>query len=47
MTILLIIVAVVALAFLAFKFVRGLTKFAILAAIILIALLVAHLEGAF
>ena len=47
MTILLIIAAVIALALLAFKFVRGLTKFAILAVIVLIALFVAHLQGAF
>ena len=47
MTILLIIVAVIALAFLALKFVRGLTKFAILAVVVLIALFVAHLQGAF
>ena len=47
MTILLIIVAVIALAFLAFKFVRGMIKFAILAVVVLIALFVAHLRGAF
>jgi hypothetical protein len=46
-TILLIIVAVIALAFLALKFVRGMTKFAILAVVVLIALFVAHLQGAF
>ena len=47
MTIVLIIVAAIVLALLAFKFVRGLTKFAILAVVVLIALFVAHLQGAF
>ena len=47
MTIVLIIVAAIVLALLAFKFIRGMTKFAILAVVVLIALFVAHLQGAF
>jgi hypothetical protein len=47
MTILLIIVAAIALAFLAFKFVTGMVKFAVLAVVVLIALFIAHQAGAF
>ena len=46
MTIAAIIVAVV-LAFIAFKFVKGMIKFAVLAVIILLGLFVAHSAGAF
>jgi hypothetical protein len=46
MTIAAIIVAVV-LAFIAFKFVKGMIKFAVLALIILLGLFVAHDAGAF
>jgi hypothetical protein len=46
MTIAAIIVAVV-LAFIAFKFVKGMIKFAVLALIILLGLFVAHEAGAF
>ena len=46
MTIAAIIVAVV-LAFIAFKFVKGIIKFAVLAVIILLGLFVAHAAGAF
>jgi hypothetical protein len=47
MTILLVIVAALVLAFLAFKFVRGATKFAIMAVIVLLVLFIAHETGAF
>ena len=47
MSILLVIVAAIVLAFLAFKFVTGMVKFAILAVIVLIALFIAHQAGAF
>jgi hypothetical protein len=47
MTIVLIIVAAVVLALLAFKLVRGLTKFSILAVVVLLALFIAHQAGAF
>ena len=46
MTLLAILVAVV-LAFLAFKFVRGMIKFAVLAVILLVCLFVAYQSGAF
>ncbi len=46
MTILAIIVAIV-LAFLAFRFITGMIKFVVLAAIVLIGLFVAHQAGAF
>ena len=46
MTLLAIIVAVL-LAFLAFKFVKGMIKFAILAAIALLCVFIAHEAGAF
>ena len=46
MTALAIIVAVV-LALLAFKFVKGMIKFAVLAVIVLICALIAHEAGAF
>jgi hypothetical protein len=47
MTIVLIILAAIVLAFLAFKFVTGLIKFAVLAVVILVALYIAHQSGAF
>ena len=47
MTILLVIVAGIALAFVAFKFITGMIKFSVLAVIVLIALFVAHRMGAF
>ena len=46
MTILAIIVAVL-LAFFAFKFVKGMIKFALLAVIVLLCVFVAHQAGAF
>jgi hypothetical protein len=46
-TLLLIIVAALVLAFLAFKFVRGMIKFAVLAVIVLVCLFIAHQAGAF
>jgi hypothetical protein len=46
MSLLAIIVAVL-LAFLAFKFVKGMVKFAVLAAIILFCIFIAHQAGAF
>jgi hypothetical protein len=46
MTIAAILIAVV-LAFLAFKFVKGMIKFAVLAAIVLLGIFVAHQAGAF
>jgi uncharacterized membrane protein YfhO len=46
MTLLAILVAVV-LAFLAFRFVKGMIKFALLAVIVLVALFIAHQAGAF
>lgn len=46
MTILAIIVALL-LAFFAFKFVKGMIKFAVLAVIVLLGLFVAHQAGAF
>ena len=46
MTLLAILVAVV-LAFLAFKFVSGMIKFAVLAVIVLFCIFVAHQAGAF
>ena len=46
MTLLAILVAVV-LAFLAFKFVKGMIKFAVLAVIVLACIFVAHQAGAF
>ena len=47
MTILLAILAAVVLAFLAFRFVKGMIKFAVLAVIVLVCALIAHLAGAF
>jgi uncharacterized membrane protein YfhO len=47
MTIVLVLLAAVVLAFLAFKFVTGVIKFAVLAVVILIALFIAHQSGAF
>jgi uncharacterized membrane protein YfhO len=41
-----ILVALV-LAFLAFKFVKGMIKFAVLAVIVLVAIFIAHQSGAF
>ena len=46
MTLLAILVALL-LAFLAFKFVKGMIKFALLAVIVLVAYLVGHQAGAF
>jgi uncharacterized membrane protein YfhO len=46
MTLLAIIVAVM-LAFFAFKFVKGMIKFAVLAVIVLVCIFVAHQAGAF
>ena len=46
MTLLAILVAVV-LAFLAFKFVSGMIKFAVLAVIVLFCIFIAHQAGAF
>ena len=46
MSLLAIIVAVV-LAFLAFRFITGMIKFAVLAAIVLFGIFVAHQAGAF
>jgi len=46
MTLLAILVAVL-LAFLAFRFVKGMIKFAVLAMIVLVGLFVAHQAGAF
>ena len=46
MTLLAIVVAVV-LAFLAFRFIAGLMKFAVLAVIVLVGLFIAHQSGAF
>ena len=46
MTILAILIAVL-LAFLAFKFIKGMIKFAVLAVIVLLGLFVAHQVGAF
>jgi hypothetical protein len=46
MTIVAILVAVV-LAFLAFKFVKGMIKFAVIAAIVLLGLFLTHQAGAF
>ena len=46
MTILAILVVIV-LAVLAFKFVKGMIKFAVLAAIVLFCLFIAHQAGAF
>ena len=47
MSILLVIVAALVLAFLAFKFVTGMVKFAVLAVVVLVALYIAHQSGAF
>ena len=46
MTILAIIIAVL-LAFFAFKFVKGMIKFAVLAVIVLVCIFIAHQAGAF
>jgi uncharacterized membrane protein YfhO len=47
MTIVLVILAALALAYLAFRFVKGMIKFALLAVIVLVAYLVGHSAGAF
>jgi hypothetical protein len=47
MTLLLPIVAALVLAFLAFKFVKGMIKFALLAVIVLVCIFIAHQSGAF
>jgi uncharacterized membrane protein YfhO len=47
MNALLPIVVALVLAFLAFRFVKGMIKFAILAVIVLVAIFVAHQSGAF
>ena len=47
MTIVLAIVAALVLAFLAFRFVKGMIKLAILAAIVLVCIFIAHQAGAF
>jgi hypothetical protein len=47
MTIVLVLLAAVVLAFLAFKFVTGMIKFAVLAVVVLVALYIAHQSGAF
>ena len=46
-TLLLIIAVAVVLAFLGFKFVKGMIKFALLAVIIFVALVIGHQSGAF
>jgi uncharacterized membrane protein YfhO len=46
-TILLAVVAAIVLAFLAFKFISGMIKFAVLAVIVLVCLFIAHQAGAF
>ena len=46
MTLVAIIVAVL-LAFLAFRFVKGMIKFAVLAVIVLVCIFIAHQSGAF
>ena len=46
MSLLAIIVALV-LAFIAFKFIKGMIKFAVLAVIVLLGLFIAHQSGAF
>jgi hypothetical protein len=47
MTIVLAILAALVLAYLAFRFVKGMIKFALLAVIVLVAYLVGHQAGAF
>jgi hypothetical protein len=47
MTALLPIIVALVLAFLAFRFVKGMIKFAFLAVIVLVALFIAHQSGAF
>ena len=47
MSIILAILAALILAFLAFKFIKGMIKFAVLAIVVLIGLFVAHQAGAF
>ena len=47
MTILLVIVAALVLGFIAFKFVTGMVKFAVLAVVVLVAFLIARHAGAF
>jgi hypothetical protein len=44
---LLAIIVALVLAFIAFKFIKGMIKFAVLAVIVLLALFVAHQTGAF
>ena len=47
MTVVLAIVAALVLAFLAFRFVKGIIKFAVLGVIVLVCALIAHEAGAF
>jgi hypothetical protein len=47
MSVILAILAAVVLAFLAFKFVSGIIKFAVLAVIVLVCIFIAHQAGAF
>jgi hypothetical protein len=47
MTIVLIIVAAIALALLAFKFIRGMTKLVVLGVVVLLALFILHQAGGF
>ena len=47
MTIVIAIVVALVLAFLAFRFIAGMMKFAVLAVIVLVGLFVAHQAGAF
>jgi uncharacterized membrane protein YfhO len=47
MTIILAILAAILLAFLAFRFVKGMIKFAVLAVIVLVCIFIAHEAGAF
>jgi hypothetical protein len=47
MTILLVILAAIALGFLAFRLVAGMIKFAVIAVIVLLTLFIAHQSGAF
>jgi uncharacterized membrane protein YfhO len=47
MSIILAVLAALILAFLAFKFIKGMIKFAVLAVVVLIGLFVAHQAGAF
>ena len=47
MTIILAVLAAIVLAFLAFKFVSGMIKFALLAVLLLFCIFIAHQAGAF